>query len=102
MARKTAKPKTTDWIKYYAKYAHIKVKRSALYTVIVCCLPCTCGMTAMWTDNAPWWDLPKRPDAEDVDEGHGAGSQQGGTGEGTGEGQGTEPAQGSSPSATEK
>lgn len=84
-----AKPSPFDWTKYYAKYgmfllysvpiffhkapakillsisyiAHVKVKRASLYTLVIICLPCTCGMSGMWTDNAPWWDLPKRPDA---------------------------------------
>ncbi|KAM9884563.1 hypothetical protein VDGL01_01422 [Verticillium dahliae] len=58
-----AKPKASDWIKYYGKYAHVKLKRAGLWTLVYLCLPCTFGMSAMWTDNAPWWELPKRPDA---------------------------------------
>jgi hypothetical protein len=80
-----AKPTVFDWIKYYAKYgmlfslvlylvmrpilnhssrlaAHIKVKRGSLYALVIIALPFTCGMSMMWTDNYPWWDLPKRPD----------------------------------------
>ncbi|CAF3444874.1 unnamed protein product [Fusarium graminearum] len=56
-----AKPTILDWIKYYARYAHVKVKRAGIWTGICCCLPCTCGMSIMGTDNYPWWDLPKKP-----------------------------------------
>ncbi|UZP36801.1 hypothetical protein NXS19_004617 [Fusarium pseudograminearum] len=56
-----AKPTILDWIKYYARYAHVKVKRAGVWTFICCTLPCTCGMSMMATDNAPWWNLPKKP-----------------------------------------
>ncbi|OBS23161.1 hypothetical protein FPOA_03717 [Fusarium poae] len=61
-----AKPKTSDWIKYYAKYTHVKVKRFGMYSLIWILLPCTCGMSLMISDNAPWWNLPKKP-GQDVD-----------------------------------
>ncbi|CEI59991.1 hypothetical protein FVEN_g8204 [Fusarium venenatum] len=56
-----AKHNILAWVKYYGKYTHVKVKRFCMYSLVYVCLPCTCGMSVMWTDNAPWWDLPKKP-----------------------------------------
>ncbi|KAM9874247.1 hypothetical protein VDGL01_11680 [Verticillium dahliae] len=63
------KPKAFDWIKYYAKYAHVKLKRAGLYTIMIVLLPFTCGMSGMMSDNYPWWQLPKRPDADERGQG---------------------------------
>jgi len=32
-----------------------------MWTLVYSMLPCTFCMSAMWTDNAPWYDLPERP-----------------------------------------
>ncbi|KAH8171302.1 hypothetical protein LIA77_08069 [Sarocladium implicatum] len=59
-----AEPTKADWLKYYVAYAWVKVKLTGQYAFALCCLPCTCCMSAMATDS-PFWTLPRRPDEAD-------------------------------------
>ncbi|RMZ01580.1 hypothetical protein D0860_07562 [Hortaea werneckii] len=55
---------TMEMLKYRIKYCLIALNRAVFYALIIICMPCTLGMSAMWVtalDHNPKFTYPQKP-----------------------------------------